>query len=52
MSKMNNNGIIDLYINKAEDERTVMAKNDFCNSRCVTIDAAYAATIKPRPNLL
>ena len=49
---MNDNGIIDLYINKAEDERTVMAKNDFCNSRRVTIDAAHAATSKPSPNLL
>ena len=26
MSKMNDNYIIDLYINKAEDEHTVMAK--------------------------
>ena len=46
---MNDNNIIDLYINKAEDERTVMAKNNSKNARRVTIDAAHAATSKPNP---
>ena len=45
---MNNNNIIDLYINKAEDERTVMKKNNFKNARRVTIDAANTATSKPK----
>ena len=44
---MNNNNIIELYINKAEDERTVMKKNNFKNARRVTIDTAPAATGKP-----
>ena len=50
ISKMNDNDIIDLYINKAKDERTVMGKNDLKNARRVTIDAAHAATGKPKPN--
>ena len=49
MSKMNENGIINLYINKAEDERTVMAKNNFKNARRFTIDVDHAATRKPKP---
>ena len=48
-SKINYNGIIDLYINKAKDERTVMAKNNFKNARRITINAAHAATSKPKP---
>ena len=41
---MNDNGIIDLYIAKAEDERTAIAKQDFNNARRVTIDSAHTAT--------
>ena len=54
MSKMNDNGIIDLYITKAEHERTAIAKQDFNNARRITIDAAHAATsqIKPKPAIL
>ena len=48
MSKMNDNSIIDLYINNAEDERTVMGKINFKNTRRVTIDAAHTATSKPK----
>ena len=40
---MNDDGIIDLYITKAEDERTAILKQDFKNSRRITIDAAHAA---------
>ena len=49
MSKMNDNYIINLYIKKAEDERTVMAKNNSMNVRRITIDAAHAYTSKPNP---
>ena len=49
MSKMNNSDIIKFYINKAEDERTVMAKNNFKDAMRVKIDAAHAATRKPKP---
>ena len=50
MSKMNNHGIINLYINKAKDERTVMAKNNFNNARRITIYASHTSTRKPKPN--
>ena len=46
---MNDNNIIDLYINKAKDERTVMAKNNLKNARPVTIDTSHAATGKTNP---
>ena len=49
MSKMNDNSILDLYINKAEAELTVMGQMNFKNARRVTIDAAHAATSKPNP---
>ena len=49
MVKMNDNAIVDLYINKVEDERTIMAKNNFKNVKRVTIDAAHADTSKPKP---
>ena len=54
MSKMNDDGIIDLYIIKAEDERTAIAKQDFKNTRRITIDAAHAANhqTKSKPALL
>ena len=51
VAKMND-GINDLYINKAEDERTIMATRDYKDSRRVTIDAAHAATRKPKPTIL
>ena len=51
---MNDDGIIDLYITKAEDERTSIAKQDFKNVRRITIDAAHSANnqIKSKPALL
>ena len=49
---MNDNGIINLYINKVEDEHTVMAKHDYKDSRCVTINAAHATKSKPKPKIL
>ena len=54
MSKMNDDGIINLYITKAEDERTAISKQDFKNARRITIDAAHAANkkIKSKPALL
>ena len=42
--------LIDQYIDKAEDERTVMAKEDLTNTRRVTIDAAHAATQRATPS--
>ena len=36
-------GIIDSYINNAEDERTAMAKQDCKDARRITIDTAHAA---------
>ena len=52
MASMNDNGIIDFYNNKAEDERTVMPKNDTANVRRVTIDAAHSASGRTAPSLL
>ena len=54
MSNMNDNGIIDLHINKDKYERTAIAKKDLKNARRVTIVAAHAATnqIKPNPAIL
>ena len=46
---MNESNIIDLYINKAKDERTVMAKNNFKNVRRITINEAHTVTVKPKP---
>ena len=43
MHKMKDEGIIDLYITKAEDERTAIAKQDRKDARCITIDTAHAA---------
>ena len=48
---MNDNGIIDFYMYKAEDERTVMAKNDKANKKRITIDAAHAASTKSKPTI-
>ena len=54
MSKMNYNGIVNFYITKDEDERNAIVKQDFNNTRRVTINAAHAATnqIKPKPAIL
>ena len=51
---MNDEGIIDLYITKAKDERTATAKQDFKNARRITIDAFHAANhqAKVKPELL
>ncbi len=43
-TRMSNNGVIDLYLNKAEDKCTAMAKADKTNRRRVTIDTAHSAT--------
>ena len=54
MSKMNNDGIINLYITKAEDERTAITKQDFKNARRITIDTSHADNhqTKSKPALL
>ena len=51
---MKDEGIIDLYTTKAEDERTAIAKQDFNDTRRITIDAAHAANYqaKSKPQLL
>ena len=51
---MNDEGIINLYITKAEDERTDIAKQDSKNASCITIDAAHAANhqAKLKPELV
>ena len=51
---MKDEGIIDLYITKDEDERTAIAKQDFNDTRRITIDAAHAANhqAKVEPHLL
>ena len=41
MSKVNDDGIIYLYITTAEDERTAIAKQDSKNARRITINAAH-----------
>ena len=43
MAEMKDEGIIDQYITKAEDERTAIAKQDFKDARRISIDAAHAA---------
>ena len=54
MSKINDDGIIDLYITKSEDERTAIAKQDFKNVRRITINSAHTSNnqIKSKPELL
>ena len=51
---MKDEGIIDLYITKAEDERTAIAKQDLNDARRITVDAAHAANYqaKVKPQLL
>ena len=43
MAKMKDEGIIDLYITKAEDERTAIEKKDFKDARRITIETAHTA---------
>ena len=51
---MNDYGIINLYITKAENESTDIAKQDFKNARRITIDTAYAVNhqTKSKPAVL
>ena len=51
---MNDDGINYLYINKAEDERTAIAKQDFNNARRITTNASHTANnqIKSKPALI
>ena len=51
---MKDEGIIDLYITKAEDERTAIVKQDHRDARRITIDTAHAAYHRSRskPQLL
>ena len=53
MAKINNEGIIDMYITKAEDELTAIEKQDFKNARRITINASHAANhlTKDKPEL-
>ena len=50
---MKDEGIINLYITKDEDECTAIAKQDFKDARRVTIDAAHAENCqsKDKPEL-
>ena len=48
---MNDNGIINFYITKAEEKRAAILKQYFKNARRVTIDAAHAATNQIKPKL-
>ena len=45
---MNDEGIMDLYITKAKDEHTAIAKQDFNNASHITIDAAHMADNKSK----
>ena len=49
---MKNEGIIDLYITKVEDERTAIAKQDRKDARRITVETSHAAyhqtTAKPQ----
>ena len=51
---MKDEGIVDLYITKAKDERTAIAKQDFKDARRIAIDAAHASNhqAKAKPELL
>ena len=45
-NKTNDKELINAIITLAEDERTIMSKNDMTNVRQVTIDASHTATDK------
>ena len=46
---MHDINVIDLYTNKAKDERTVMKKNNFKKARRITIDVAHTEIGKTKP---
>ena len=48
----NDDEVIEEYIVMAEDERTIMAKEDKGNARRVTIDAAHAVGTKKQPSVI
>ena len=50
---MNDEDIVDMYIKKAEYERTAIVKQYFKNTRRITIDAAHTANhqAKSKPGL-
>ena len=52
IESMNDNGILNMYVNKAEYERTIMAKNNSHDKIRVTIDAEHATINKTDPTLL
>ena len=51
---MKDEGIIDSYITKAEDEHTAMSKQDCKGARRITIDTAHAAypQVRYKPQLI
>ena len=49
---MNDNGIINFYANKSEDEERTRAKNDAANLRRVSIDTAHSASQPEAPSFL
>ena len=51
-NRNNDDEIIDTAITLAEDERTVIAKNDITNVREVTIDTAHTVTDKTKTTIL
>ena len=52
LSNKSDDELIDQYIDLAEDERTVMAKNDTSNARRVTIDAAHSVNANRAPSII
>ena len=54
MNNMKDEGIINLYITKAKDERTTIANQNLKDARRITIDTAHAAShqAKAKPQLL
>ena len=54
MKKMKDEGIINLSITKAENERNAIEKQDLKDTRRITIDTAHAANhqAKAKPQLL
>ena len=54
MNKIKDEGTINLYITKAEDESTAISKQDLKDARRITIDASHAANhqAKAKPQLL
>ena len=52
MAAMNDNGIIDFYANKSEDEQTTRSKHDATNLRRVSIGTAHLASQPEAPSFL